>query len=128
MPEPAPATEAHAPESNFTIGLDHRPQLRPTHSLIASLPYCVCCLCGYDHATPDCPPRAALHISSHICQLHSTPDDPTDEPDPTSQALLSEQDWSALHWDIWQEDYDPEATTMPMDPPHILSRPHANAQ
>ena len=46
-----------------------------------------------------------------------------------SQALLSEQDWSALHWDIWQEDYDPEATTMPMDPPpHILSRPHANAQ
>ena len=56
MPEPTPVPGEPAPETNFTIGIDHRPQVRPTHSLIASLPFCVCCLCGYDHATPDCPP------------------------------------------------------------------------
>ena len=100
MPEPTPVPGEPAPETNFTIGIDHRPQLRPTHSLIASLPFCVCCLCGYDHATPDCPPRATLPISPHDCQLQTTPEDPADTPEPLPQAPLSDQDWSALHWDI----------------------------
>ena len=41
-------------ENNFTIGTNNRPQLRPSLSLIASLSYCVCCLCGQDHSIPDC--------------------------------------------------------------------------
>ena len=105
-----------APETNFTIGINHRPQSRPTHSLITSLPFCVCCLCGYDHATPDCPPGAALPISPHVCQLQTTPVDPADTPEPLPQAPLSKQDWSALHWDIWQEE-DLQVTNTPMDSP-----------
>ena len=66
-PEPTPALDAHTTELNFTISIANRPQARPTLSLIASLPYCVCCLCGYDHSTPDCPPSSALpNISAHL--------------------------------------------------------------
>ena len=67
--------------------------------------------------TPDCPPRAALPTSPHVCQLPTTPEDPTDTPAPLPQAPLSAQEWSALHWDIWQEDQDPQTTNMPMDSP-----------
>ena len=101
-PETTTAPTAPTPETNFTIGIAHRPQPRPSLSLIASLPYCVCCLCGYDHSTPDCPPRSSLPTSPHICQLHSTHADPTDLPAPLPQAPLPEQEWTALHWDIWQ--------------------------
>ena len=92
LPEPTPVTTEHTTETNFTIGIDYRPQLRPTHSLIASPPFCVCCLCGYNHATPDCPPRAALPTSPHVCQLQTTPEDPTDPPAPLPQAPLSAQE------------------------------------
>ena len=40
-PEPTPALDTHTTELNFTISIAHRPQARPTLSLIASLPYCV---------------------------------------------------------------------------------------
>jgi hypothetical protein len=81
-PEPTPVLDTHTTELNFTINIEHRPQARPTLSLIASLPYCVCCLCGYDHSTPDCPPRSALPPSPHTCQLQTTEDDPMDPPRP----------------------------------------------
>ena len=38
MPGPTPVPGEPAPETNFTTEIDHRPQVRPTHSLIASLP------------------------------------------------------------------------------------------
>ena len=98
-PEPNLVTTERTPETNFTIPITLWPQQRPTLSLIASLPYCVCCLCGYDHVTPDCPPRTSLPTSLHTCQLQTTHVDP-DTPAPQPQALLTEQDWSALHWDI----------------------------
>ena len=101
-PEPTPAPEAHTTECNFTISITHRPQARPTLSLIASLPYCVCCLCGYDHSTPDCPPSSALPPAPHTCQLQTTEEDSTDPTTPLPQAILSDTDWTALHWDIWQ--------------------------
>ena len=101
-PEPTSALDTHTTELKFTISIEHRPQACPTLSLIVSLPYCVCCLCGYDHSTPDCPPSSALPTSLHICNLQTTEEYPTDPLTPLPQALLSETDWTALHWDIWQ--------------------------
>jgi hypothetical protein len=130
-PEPTIVLDTHTTELNFTISIEHRPQARPTLSLIASLPYCVCCLCGYDHSTPDCPPSSSLPTSPHICQLQTTEEDPTDPPTPLPQALLPETDWTALHWDIWQaQDLTSLSTPMvhntgPQDPtpPDCPARP-----
>jgi hypothetical protein len=99
-PEPTPEPTIPIPETNFTIGIEHRPQPHPSLSLMAILPYCVCCLCSYEHSNPDCPPRSSLPTSPHICQLRNIYEDPTDPPTPLTQALLPKQDWRAMHWDI----------------------------
>ena len=76
-------------ETNFTIGMNNRPQSCPSLSLIASLPYCVCCLCGQDHSNPDCPPLPPQQSSHpHVCNLYTTyDDDSAEDPVPNSQAL-----------------------------------------
>ena len=90
--------------------MNNRPQSRPSLSLIASLPYCVCCLCGQDHSTPDCPPPSPQQPNhSHVCNLYTTyDDDPAEDPVPNSLAL-PEHTWRALHWDVWnsQDPLDP---------------------
>ena len=94
--------------------MNNRPQSRLSLSLIASLPYCVCCLCGQDHSTPDCPqppPQQPNH--PHVCNLYSTyDDDPAEDPVPNSLAL-PEHTWRALHWDVWN-------SQDPMNPPSSL--------
>ena len=80
MPQP--------PETNFTIGMNNRPHSRPSLNLIASLPYCVCCLCGQDHSIPDCPPSPQQPAHPHVCKLYTTyDDDPAEDPVPNSLAL-----------------------------------------
>ena len=114
MDTPAP-TMPQPPEANFTIGINNRPQPRPSLSLIASLPYCVCCLCGQDHSTPDCPPPSPQQPAHpHVCNLYTTyEDDPADDPVPNSLAL-PEHAWRALHWDVWN-------SQDPMSPPPSFS-------
>ena len=129
----APATP-QPPETNFTIGMNNRPQLRPSLSLIASLPYCVCCLCGQDHSTPDCPqPSPQQPAHPHVCNLYTTyDDDPAEYPVPHSLAL-PEHTWRALHWDVWnsQDPLDPippsTAAPSPTTSPSPLVSQHSNA-
>ena len=137
---PTPSNSATAtpqpPETNFTIGMNNRPQIRPSLSLIASLPYCVCCLCGQDHSTPDCPqPSPQQPNHPHVCNLYTTYDeDPTEDPVPNSLAL-PEHTWRALHWDVWNsQDPPPGIPLLPRMPPNPQPRPslppvppHANA-
>ena len=129
---PAPITP-QPPEANFTIGINNRPQLRHSLSLIASLPYCVCCLCGQDHSTPDCPPPSPQQPAHpHVCNLYTTyEDDPADDPVPNSLAL-PEHTWRALHWDVWnsQDPMNPpsslppaaQSPTTPLSPSHSAVR------
>jgi len=126
-----PATP-QPPETNFTIGINYRPQPRPSLSLIASLPYCICCLCGQDHSTPDCPqPSPQQPAHPHVCNLYTTyDDDPTEVPVPNSLAL-PEHTWRALHWDVWNSqdplDLIPPPTAAP-SPTTSLSPPSSAAR
>jgi hypothetical protein len=124
QPPPIPSNSAPAtpqpPETNFTISMNNRPQPRLSLSLIASLPYCVCCLCGQDHSTPDCPqPSPQQPNPPHVCNLYSTyDDDPAEDPVPNSLAL-PEHTWRALHWDVWNSQ-DP---LDPIPPPNAAQSP-----
>ena len=126
-----PATP-QPPETNFTIGMNNRPQSRPSLSLIASLPYCICCLCGQDHSTPDCPqPSPQQPAHPHVCNLYTTyDDDPAEDPVPNSLAL-PEHTWRALHWDVWNSqdplDLIPPPTAAP-SPTTSLSPPSSAAR
>ena len=97
---PAPITP-QPPETNVTIGMNNRLQSRPSLSLIASLPYCVCCLCGQNHSIPDCPPPSPQQsVQPHVCNLYTDyDDDPAEDSVPNSLALL-EHTWRALHWEV----------------------------
>ena len=97
----------------FTIGLNHLPNQRLTHSLIQSLPYCVCCLCDQEHTQPTCPPLRTPH-PLHRCQI--VPADP-DDIDPAFPHALSTPDWNALHWEVWNSPAQPhEPTSLPTTP------------
>ena len=98
--------------------------MRPSLSLIASLPYCVCCLCGQDHSTPDCPqPPPQQPNPPHVCNLYSTyDDDPAEDPVPNS-LTLPEHTWRALHWDVWNSQDPLDPIPPPQMPPNPQSRP-----
>ena len=121
---PTPSNSATAmpqpPETNFTIGMSNRPQMRTSLSLIASLPYCVCCLCGQDQSTPDCPqPSPQQPNHPHVCNLYTAYDEaPAEDPVPSSLAL-PEHTWRALHWEVWNSQ-DP---LDPIPPPNAAQSP-----
>jgi hypothetical protein len=83
--------------NQFTISLNHLPNQRITQSLLQMLPYCICCLCDQDHANPTCPPARRAPPPHHCL---STPRHPEDI-DPAFPHAPSQQDWHALHWEVW---------------------------
>ena len=116
QPPPAPGispTHAEPATHQFTIGLTHLPNQRLTQSLLQSLPYCVCCLCDQDHTKPTCPPLRVPH-TPHRC--HIVPTDP-DDIDPAFPHALSQPDWKAPHWEVWNSPAQHHGPTSPPTPP-----------